>query len=384
MFVVCTHPDNGDRPFVDRVPVLDEEVAVLFEYQRRLAFEHLSMLSNDESLRDPLGGTGSEAPTTPLSNAAGEIPNTQEVLAGLEMQLMPEWERTQAFPPAGNAMLEEGERLPGSQGGVRRSRLDDSQASMFDEDEFLAEGQPSQQLPFTPSQGDSKRRRLVKKTSAADATSAASAAATSLPAAEHHQPVSQQPRAVSVGGSSGSGGVATASSSGGPGTVSDLISDLSRRGRSAADAMDSEVTSDGLEIIQNTSDVRKYVKERRGQWPHELQRIAVGALTVYNYRLIDLTMREHVHLLYIIEGEQYLRAHAGQCYMYRNGAFTQFNGVPSQTMLARIKKFFLELEGLFRCIHKDTERTDDELLAAIDKAIDLYGGALVDYVSGMK
>ena len=55
---------------------------------------------------------------------------------------------------------------------------------------------------------------------------------------------------------------------------------------------------------------------RHPTWPKHLIRLAVGALTVYRMRLIDMFVREHVHLLWIIEGEDHLRVHNGICYFY--------------------------------------------------------------------
>ena len=35
MYVVCFHPDVGDKPFVDEVPVMTTEVEAMMEVQRK-------------------------------------------------------------------------------------------------------------------------------------------------------------------------------------------------------------------------------------------------------------------------------------------------------------------------------------------------------------
>jgi hypothetical protein len=73
-------------------------------------------------------------------------------------------------------------------------------------------------------------------------------------------------------------------------------------------------------------------------WPKPLIRLAVGALTVYRMRLIDMFVREHVHLLWIIEGEDHLRIHNGVCYFYNEqGAFTAYKGIPPESTFGRVK-----------------------------------------------
>ena len=55
-------------------------------------------------------------------------------------------------------------------------------------------------------------------------------------------------------------------------------------------------------------------------------------------RLIDMFVREHVHLLWIIEGEDHLRVHNGICYFYNEqGAFIAYKGIPPESTFGRVK-----------------------------------------------
>ena len=71
-------------------------------------------------------------------------------------------------------------------------------------------------------------------------------------------------------------------------------------------------------------------------------------------------------LIWIIEGDRYIRAHRGVCYLYHtDGAFDPYNGVPPESTFFRLKKSLLRLEGLFRRMSPATDRSD----AAIHREI---------------
>ena len=56
MYVVCTHPDNGDIAFVDNVPCMLSEVDSLMSLQRDRVREIRSMSAEDCIVNDPPGG----------------------------------------------------------------------------------------------------------------------------------------------------------------------------------------------------------------------------------------------------------------------------------------------------------------------------------------
>ena len=99
-------------------------------------------------------------------------------------------------------------------------------------------------------------------------------------------------------------------------------------------------------------------------WPEDLVRLCAGAMTVYRTRYSDILVHDFVSLLWIIEGERYLRAHRGVCYVYHeHGAFRAYTGAPPESTFFRIKKFLLDLEGMFRLMRSNIERSDAALLA---------------------
>ena len=83
-----------------------------------------------------------------------------------------------------------------------------------------------------------------------------------------------------------------------------------------------EILPDEDSILQHSRRLRRSVREHDPTWEPRLVRLATGALAVYRLRLIDMWRKENALLLWIIEGEDFLRAHDGAAYLYHNdGAF---------------------------------------------------------------
>ena len=71
-------------------------------------------------------------------------------------------------------------------------------------------------------------------------------------------------------------------------------------------------------------------------------------------------------ILWIIDGFQRLRVHSGICYLYLDkGSFETYHGLPSEHIFHRIKAFLLILEGMFRLLNRETQRTDDGMWNAM-------------------
>eukprot|EP00974_Lingulodinium_polyedra_P014079 1362492-Lingulodinium_polyedra.AAC.1 len=86
-----------------------------------------------------------------------------------------------------------------------------------------------------------------------------------------------------------------------------------------------------------------------------------------------MSVREHVLLLWVIEGERRLRAHGGTLYCYHDvGAWLAWQGFPPEQSLCRVKQFMLVFEGCFRLVEPRLKREDAALRAAIN---DLYNDA---------
>ena len=65
-----------------------------------------------------------------------------------------------------------------------------------------------------------------------------------------------------------------------------------------------------------------YTRAHQPAWPEDMTRVGAAAILVYRTRYTDLFVRDFAGLIWIIEGERFIRAHAGVCYLYHDdGAF---------------------------------------------------------------
>ncbi|CAE7630170.1 unnamed protein product [Symbiodinium sp. CCMP2592] len=126
-------------------------------------------------------------------------------------------------------------------------------------------------------------------------------------------------------------------------------------------------------VLQHTAYLLGFVKERQPTWSDMLVRAAAAGLTVYRTRYQDLFVRDYVALLWIMEGERYLRSHNSTCYLYHeHGAFEAFRGIPPESTFARVKPFLLTLEGMFRILSPSTGRSDVAVLNGIAQTLQQY------------
>ena len=94
-------------------------------------------------------------------------------------------------------------------------------------------------------------------------------------------------------------------------------------------------------IVQHATSLQNFVRAEQPTWEEAMVRLAAAALSVYRSRLSNMFIGDHVSLLWIMEGEIHLRAHAGICYMY------QQNTVPSKHRLALHRKAHLQESKTF-------------------------------------
>ena len=80
--------------------------------------------------------------------------------------------------------------------------------------------------------------------------------------------------------------------------------------------------------------------------------MAVAALALYRMRLADISMRDHIFILWVVLGDRHLRAHDGNAYFYnaKLGCWEMYNGLFPDYIYGEIKTFLLELESAFRDI----------------------------------
>ena len=98
------------------------------------------------------------------------------------------------------------------------------------------------------------------------------------------------------------------------------------------------------------------------------QQVAVVLLIMYRLRLVDMSMKEYVHVIHAIEGDRFLRAHNGTLYLYADGAWRAFCGIFPVSVLTRVRRVLLLVEGFLRTLPANTPRTDVGVLKALREA----------------
>ena len=84
-------------------------------------------------------------------------------------------------------------------------------------------------------------------------------------------------------------------------------------------------------------------------WSTTFRHVPQGTVAVHQLRLLDISRREEVLFLELIEGSgRHVRAPDGQWFFSsEHGHWNAYKGVIPQGTLARCKKFLIQLEGLY-------------------------------------
>ena len=103
----------------------------------------------------------------------------------------------------------------------------------------------------------------------------------------------------------------------------------------------------------------------------EVLRVLAGAVHIYRARISDLGLREHCFYLHLIAGGHLVRAHDGQFFTYRDGAFHAYNGLIGETLLDVFRSFFWQLEGLVVLLNtRVNDLSQDAFLGAISRLLE--------------
>ena len=130
-----------------------------------------------------------------------------------------------------------------------------------------------------------------------------------------------------------------------------------------------------LQQLQETRDVINGFAPAQ-TWSEPFRHIMEGALAVHRLRLLDLSRREEVLFLELMEGRGlHVRAHDSQCFFYsEHGHWSAYNGVIPQGTLARCKTFLMQLEGLYSMFGNNVLRENEGILVAAQELLRQHGG----------
>ena len=129
------------------------------------------------------------------------------------------------------------------------------------------------------------------------------------------------------------------------------------------------------DVVEDSDSIRSVVRARRdtiaanfSKWPTGVVLISLGVLLMSRAR--DIHMQDLVHFLFLAQGEEFLRAHDGQTYIYMDGAFTVFSGLIPESLLTRCNAYAQRVEGALWCIGRRGVKSRDDLsiLEALNEA----------------
>ena len=126
------------------------------------------------------------------------------------------------------------------------------------------------------------------------------------------------------------------------------------------------------DILTLTEQKKALVMTEMPHWSPPAVRLGAAAVHLYNRRLLDLSERDHVQLLWMAVGTDLMRVHeGGQLFVYQPemGYWKAFEGLPPPNLFEVIRQFFVLLEGLFRNLKGHVNRDDKSLLKAIDAVV---------------
>eukprot|EP00973_Karenia_brevis_P023947 3301680-Karenia_brevis.AAC.1 len=120
-------------------------------------------------------------------------------------------------------------------------------------------------------------------------------------------------------------------------------------------------------MLYNTRRVQQFVDDQKNGWTLPVRKLATAALIICRLKLTEITLREHVQLVWIILGDRLIRAHEGCVYYYDEElrAWQLYVGMLPESVFDECRGFMMKLEGLFRSLEGNVQRGDASLLEAI-------------------
>ena len=132
------------------------------------------------------------------------------------------------------------------------------------------------------------------------------------------------------------------------------------------DSVDEVMDED--DIVKHIEKLRADVKAGLGDVP-DVHKVAVVLLLTYRLRLLDMSMLQHVAIIYAIEGGEWMRSHNGTLFLYANGAWRPFIGVFPVSTMSRVRRVLLRAEGLLKVIG-NAPRTAEGVLLAVRSTLE--------------
>ena len=285
MHVVCLHPEN-EKPFIDDVPVMNDEVDLIMADRRILAYNTTRMTEEDYLSRDPWVGAGGfddsqddkdmdedgmEDETLPLQSLALSSDRTDDGPAGIE-ETQPILDDTQVRHDTAESSQVRETVASANADSCALSQL----ADPYDNDPIDSGAVADQSNVHVQQSNDLEAANEDDILVVEDAKALQSKLAGRL---------------MFPGASESDG----------------LFDDmLAKTTTLLSGIQSSNPRSETLQviggIIVETDNITKHIKERVADWTDEMQRLVCGAIVVYRSRFSDIVAVELVKLMWIILG----------------------------------------------------------------------------------
>ena len=110
----------------------------------------------------------------------------------------------------------------------------------------------------------------------------------------------------------------------------------------------------------------KYAEENYPDWTDTIRRVSIGVILMVQTRAVNI--QDQIHFLRLAQGDKYMRAHAGQTYLYDNGAFQLYKGVMPESVISRCRRYAECVEGrLWTMSKRCKSRSEKDILDAADR-----------------
>ena len=151
-------------------------------------------------------------------------------------------------------------------------------------------------------------------------------------------------------------------STGGDSVIESLFRKFTLKSESSTTRKRADTIPDDLSVFHEVKGHYLPIHRKHPHWPEPLKQLAIGLKATYKLRKIDFSIREEVMLLHISESSDRIRAHGGQCFVYKDGSLVLFAGVISQGTLQRTRFFMKQLEGILKFLPDQREFPEEEQL----------------------
>ena len=110
----------------------------------------------------------------------------------------------------------------------------------------------------------------------------------------------------------------------------------------------------------------QYADVNYPDWADNIGSVSIRVILMVQTRAVNI--QGQIHFIHLAQGDKYMRAHAGQTYLYDNGAFQLYKGVTPESLLSRCRRYAECVEGrLWAMAKRCKSRSEKDILDASNR-----------------